>query len=94
MPWLNLFNALELCSQSAKFFPFFPFFFFFKVHRQLLAWSPSHKEQEGPEATGRIKGLIKTLDLSFKVVMYSEFGYMEKETVIVEVCFLKLQNNF
>ena len=69
-------------------------FFFFKVHRQLLAWSPSHKEQEGPEATGRIKGLIKTLDLSFKAVMYSEFGYMEKETVIVEVCFLKLQNNF
>ena len=26
--------------------------------------------------------------------MYSEFGYMEKETVIVEVCFLKLQNKF
>lgn len=66
-----------------------PFF----VQRQLLAWSP-YKEQEGPEATGRIKGLIRTLDLSFKVVMYSEFGYMEKETVIVEVCFLKLRSNF
>lgn len=92
MLWLNLFNAVGLCSQPAK--SFFFALCFLLLRRQLLAWSPSHKEQEEPEPTGRIKGLIETLDLSFKVVMYSEFGYMEKETVIVEVCFLKLQNYF
>lgn len=74
--------------------PFSLLSFILLLRRQLLAWSPSRKEQEEPEATGRIKGLIETLDLSFKVVTYSEFAYMEKETVIVEVCFLKLQNYF
>lgn len=80
-------NSVELCSQSTKFI-----IFLFKA--QLQAWSISHKYQEVPEATVRIKELIWTLDLSFKAVMYSEFGFMVKEMVIAEVCFLKLQNHF
>jgi len=78
---------VELCSQSTKFI-----IFVFKA--QLQAWSISHKYQEVPEATVRIKELIWTLDLSFKAVMYSEFGFMVKEMVIAKVCFLKSQNHF
>lgn len=69
-------------------------FIIFLFKAQLQAWSISHKYQEVPEATVRIKELIWTLDLSFKAVMYSEFGFMVKEMVIAEVCFLKLQNHF
>lgn len=82
-----LYNSVELCSQSTKFI-----IFVFKA--QLQAWSISHKYQEVPGATLRMKELIWTLDLSFKAVTYSEFGFVVKEMVIAGVCFLKLQNHF